>query len=74
LKRILKLMGKIKEFFQKIIRFFADAKAELKRVVWPTRKQTLASTAVVLIIVFIVAAYLGIIDYILAKLVRVVLG
>jgi len=29
---------------------------------------------VVLIIVFIVAAYLGIIDYILARLVRVVLG
>ncbi|HDQ03361.1 MAG TPA: preprotein translocase subunit SecE [Deltaproteobacteria bacterium] len=59
---------------QKAIQFLKDARAELKRVTWPTRKQTLASTAVVLIIVFIVAIYLGIIDYILAKLVRVILG
>jgi len=54
--------------------FFKDAKAELKKVTWPNRKQTLASTSVVLIIVFIVAIYLGIIDYILARLVRLVLG
>jgi len=67
-------MEQIKEMLQKAIQFLKDARAELKRVTWPTRKQTLASTAVVLIIVFIVAIYLGIIDYILAKLVRVILG
>ncbi|HPD57232.1 MAG TPA: preprotein translocase subunit SecE [Smithellaceae bacterium] len=67
-------MEKIKEVFRKMVQFFSDAKAELRRVTWPSRKQTLASTAVVIIIVFIVAIYLGIIDYILARLVRVVLG
>lgn len=70
----LEYMEQIKEMLQKAIQFLKDARAELKRVTWPTRKQTLASTAVVLIIVFIVAIYLGIIDYILAKLVRVILG
>ena len=59
---------------QKIIQFLNEAKAELKKVTWPTPRQTLASTAVVIIIVFIVAIYLGIIDYILAKLVKVILG
>jgi preprotein translocase subunit SecE len=67
-------MEKIKLILQKIIRFLSEAKVELKRVTWPTPKQTLASTAVVIIIVFIIAIYLGIIDYILAKLVKFILG
>ena len=67
-------MEKIKEIFQKIIQFLNGAKAELKKVTWPSKKQTLASTSVVIIIVFIVAIYLGIIDYILAKVVKWILG
>ena len=67
-------MEKIKETFQRMTQFFKDAKAELKKVTWPNRKQTLASTSVVLIIVFIVAIYLGIIDFGLAKLIKFILG
>jgi len=67
-------MEKIKEMFQKIIQFLNGAKVELKKVTWPDKKQTLASTAVVIIIVFIVAIYLGIVDYVLAKLVKWILG
>jgi preprotein translocase subunit SecE len=67
-------MEKIKLILQKIIRFLSEAKAELKRVTWPTPKQTLASTVVVIVIVFIIAIFLGIIDYILAKLVKFILG
>jgi len=67
-------MEKVKEVVQKIIQFVKEAKVELKKVTWPTPKQTLASTAVVIIIVFIVAIYLGIVDFVLAKLVKFVLG
>jgi preprotein translocase subunit SecE len=67
-------MEQIKRIFQKIIQFLSEAKTELKRVTWPTPKQTLASTSVVIIIVFIIAIYLGIIDYVLAKLVKYILG
>ena len=67
-------MEKITLIFQKIIRFLSEAKVELKRVTWPTPKQTLASTAVVIGIVFIIAFFLGIIDYILARLVKLILG
>ena len=67
-------MEKVKEVVQKIIQFIKEAKIELKKVTWPTPKQTLASTAVVIIIVFIVSIYLGIIDFVLAKLVKFVLG
>jgi preprotein translocase subunit SecE len=65
---------KVKIIIQKVTQFLKEAKVELKKVVWPTRKQTMASTAVVIIIVFIVSIYLGIIDFVLAKLVKFVLG
>ena len=67
-------MEKITLIFQKIIRFLSEAKVELKRVTWPTPKQTLASTTVVIVIVFIIAIFLGIIDFVLAKLVKFILG
>jgi len=67
-------MGKIKLILQKIIRFLTEAKVELKRVAWPTPKQTLASTTVVIVIVFIIAFFLGIVDYVLARLVKFILG
>jgi preprotein translocase subunit SecE len=65
---------KVKIIIQKVTQFLKEAKVELKKVVWPTPKQTVASTAVVIIIVFIVSIYLGIIDFALAKLVKFVLG
>ena len=65
---------KVKVIIQNVTQFLKDAKVELKKVTWPTPKQTLASTAVVIIIVFIVSIYLGIVDFVLAKLVKFVLG
>ena len=58
----------------KATQFVSQAKAELKKVTWPTRQQTLASTGVVMVIVAITAVYLGVIDFILAKLVKFILG
>ncbi len=67
-------MEKIKLIMNKAVQFVSQAKAELKKVTWPSRKQTLASTGVVIVIVAIMALYLGIIDLILAKLVKFILG
>lgn len=67
-------MEKVKEITQKVLQFLKDAKLELKKVTWPTPKQALASTAVVIILVFIVAVVLGIIDFALAKTVKFILG
>ncbi len=67
-------MEQIKRIFQKVKQFLSEAKTELKKVTWPSPRQTLASTSVVIIIVFIVAIYLGIVDYVLAKLVKYILG
>lgn len=61
-------------FIQKASEFFREVKVELKKVTWPTRKQTTGTTIVVIIFVFIVAAFLGLFDFSLSRLVQVVLA
>lgn len=60
-------------FFVRTAEFFREVSVELKKVVWPTRKQTTGTTVVVIVFVFIVAVFLGVFDYSLSKLVQVVL-
>ena len=64
----------IKSYVQSARQFLAEVVGELRKVVWPTRKETLGTTGVVLILVIILAAYLGLVDYILSHLVRYLIG
>jgi len=50
---------------KKIFRFFEESYAELKKVTWPSREDVSASTRIVLISVALIAAALGVVDYIL---------
>ncbi|MGD9105437.1 MAG: preprotein translocase subunit SecE, partial [Desulfobacterales bacterium] len=65
--------GKIKNYINKCVQFLREVKVELKKVVWPTRKQTLGSTVVVIILTMIIASFLGVVDIGLSSLIRVVL-
>tara|TARA_Y100000592_G_scaffold22570_1_gene35030 strand:+ start:431 stop:631 length:201 start_codon:yes stop_codon:yes gene_type:complete len=48
---------------KRIIAFFQDSYAELKKVTWPSREEVGASTRVVLVSVLIFAVVLGVLDY-----------
>ena len=50
------------------IQFLKEAKAELTKVVWPTRKETLRITVGVVLLSLSVAIFLGAVDYGLTKL------
>lgn len=63
-----------KRYFNVARQFLVDAKVELKKVTWPTRKELLSTTAVVLILVFLIAFFLGIVDLGLVKIIRNVVG
>jgi len=54
--------------------FFDEVKQELDKVTWPTRKETIATTWVVVFIVVLISFYLGACDLVLAKLLRVFLN
>ena len=63
-----------KETYGKVRQFFREVRAELKRVTWPTRKETIGSTSVVLILVMIMAVFLGLVDAGLHALLRQILS
>jgi preprotein translocase subunit SecE len=54
--------------------FLEEVKAELGKVTWPSRKETIATTWVVVVIIFLISLYLGACDVVLAKLMRLILG
>ena len=62
-----------RNFLDKSIQFLREVKIELKKVTWPSRKQTIGSTLVVIILVIIISLFLGLIDFSLSKLIQVVL-
>jgi len=58
--------------FKRITEIFQDIKLELKKVVFPSRKEVIGSTWVVIVTVLIAAAFLGIVDMSLGKLMTTV--
>ena len=60
--------------YQRTRQFFREVRIELKKVTWPSRKETLASTSVVLVVVFIVAVYLGLVDMALSRALKLILN
>ena len=59
--------------FQKGIQFLREVKVELKKVTWPSRKQTIGSTVVAIVLVLIISIFLGVVDMGLSSLIRIVL-
>ena len=54
--------------------FIQQVRQELARVTWPARKETLVTTGMVFLMVFIAAAFFFVVDQILAYGVRLVYG
>lgn len=64
------LRGKILEFKD----FFEQSKVEMKKVTWPTRKETLMTCSSVLFMVVVVSAFLGLVDMGWAKIIEAILS
>lgn len=54
--------------------FFELAKIELKKVTWPSRKETVQTGVATLVLVFVVAIYLGLVDMGLTKIIEAILS
>ena len=50
---------------KKIVQFFKESYAELRKVIWPGREDVISSVKVVIISTIIIAAVLGLIDLLL---------
>jgi preprotein translocase subunit SecE len=61
-------------FISMAVQFLRESRVELKKVKWPTRKELLASTAMVIFLVLVAAIFLGVIDFGLIKIIKGVVG
>jgi preprotein translocase subunit SecE len=57
-----------------VAQFLREVRVELAKVTWPSRKEVIASTSVVLVIVFLIAAFLGLVDLGLSKMIKLILS
>ena len=58
----------------KPVSFYNQVKEELKKVSWPTREATITTSIVVLVVVGLITASLGVVDFIVSKLAQQVIG
>lgn len=66
--------SRIMAWWQQTRHYLGEVWHELSKVVWPSRKETLGSTSVVLVIVMLAGIFLGIVDLILSRLVGLLIG
>ncbi|QSH39114.1 preprotein translocase subunit SecE [Candidatus Kaiserbacteria bacterium] len=52
----------------RLIQYIKDTHAEMKHVSWPTQKQTMIFTILVILLSIVVALYLGAFDYVFSGL------
>ncbi len=55
-------------------KFYRETSAELRKVSWPTRAEAIQLTRVVLIVIFVMGAFLGLLDYAFTKLFGLILS
>jgi preprotein translocase subunit SecE len=63
---------RLQDGIRRLTEFFQEAWQELKKVHWPSRKETYAATLVVIIVVVLVSVYLALIDLGLTKAIQAI--
>ena len=65
---------KVKNFFNRIVKYFRDTKSELKKVVWPSKQDVKTNTIVVLVTVAIAAVVMILLDAIFGGILGLIIG
>ena len=61
-------------FFARAGKWFRDMKSELKKVQWPTRKQTINNTLIVIACVIVVGICIALFDYVAGEAIKLLIG
>jgi preprotein translocase subunit SecE len=66
-------ISKARDIVPRTVTFLQEVWTECKKVYWPSRKETYAATVVVLVVVGIVAVFLGTMDAALSQIIQAIL-
>lgn len=68
------LLQRVKGFFGRIGKYFRDTKSELKKVVWPSKKDVKTNTITVVVVVIIAAVFMIILDMLFGGAIHLMIG
>ncbi|MDD4606992.1 MAG: preprotein translocase subunit SecE [Patescibacteria group bacterium] len=57
----------------KLFNYFKESKHELKKVTWPGKEKTAKDAVMIVVVIFVAAAFLGLLDFGLTKLLEILL-
>jgi preprotein translocase subunit SecE len=63
----------MKDLFKRISNYLADVWAEMKKVSWVQRKELFTTTLVVIVFSTVLAAFIGVVDFIFKSLLSIVI-
>ena len=66
-------MEKVQESLRQVAEFFKESWQELKKVHWPSRKETYAATLVVIVVVVLISIFLAVVDLGLTKAIQAII-
>ena len=55
------------QYFEKIRQFLREVRAEMEKVTWPGRDEVRAATIVIIVLVLILAAFIGAVDFVVSR-------
>lgn len=61
----------MKQLFEKLVQFFKEVRMELGKVSWPSRNELTVSTMAVVFFTVVMAAFIGVIDFALVKVLEI---
>lgn len=73
-KAVSKPEKKKNSFVKRFTQFFKDLKSEIKKVVWPSKKQIKNNTVVVLVFMAVTGVFIWLFDFIFTWLIKLILG
>lgn len=63
----------MREYWQRVARYLREVRTEMGKVSWPQKKEVIGSTVVVIISVFLISFFLGLVDLGLQRLAGLIL-
>ena len=70
---VLFLLRLIIKNFLRIKEFFTEVWTELSKVAWPTRKELISSTWIVIITALLLSVFLGVVDVVFSKILSIII-
>ena len=61
-------------FFARVGKWLRDMKSELKKVQWPTKKQTINNTVIVIVCVVVVGVAIALFDFVAGEVIGLLIG